>query len=204
MRVAAECASGVIVLFEAVDQGNTEKQEQSSKTIVDLEHQADQLKKDLLAHLPRSLLLPVDRRDLVKILEIQDSIANTAQDITALIAMRPFEIHPNLHTDLFALIRRCIDASNYALNIIDTLDSLVETGFRGPQSDMVNAMADELNKIESDTDQIASDLKRKLFALEVEMSPVSIMLWYELINKIANIGDHSEMIGNRVRLLLAK
>jgi len=65
-------------------------------------------------------------------------------------------------------------------------------------------MVDELNKIESDTDQMGLDLARLLFAHEDEMKPVSVMFWYQLIQWIGDLADYAEKVGNRLRLLLAR
>ena len=35
------------------------------------------------------------------------------------------------------------------------------------------------------------------------MSPVSVMLWYRLIEWIGDLADHAEKVGNRLRLLIA-
>lgn len=204
MVVASKCAWHVFLLIEAHVEGKTDRVNEIRCVINDLEHEADNIKNTLRAHLPKSLLMPVDRRDLLEILEIQDDIADTSEDIAALFSLRPFPVHEEMREQLLTLTRRCTDASEHAAKIINTLDELVETGFGGRQSDLVNEMVDELNRIESDTDQIGTDLLKKLFSLEDEMSPVSVMLWYELIAKISNIADLSEKVGNRLRLLLAR
>ena len=89
------------------------------------------------------------------------------------------------------------------IEIIGRLDELVETGFRGPESDAVLAMVDELNMIESDTDRMGLELSRSLFAHEDSMKPISVVLWYDLIKMIGSLADDAEKIGNRLRLLLA-
>ena len=80
----------------------------------------------------------------------------------------------------------------------------METGFRGLESESVIEMVDQLNKIESDTDQMGLDLVRSLFAHEDDMKPVSVVFWYRLIIMIGNLADYAEKVGNRLRLLLAR
>ena len=65
-------------------------------------------------------------------------------------------------------------------------------------------MVGDLNKIESDTDEMGAALTRRLFAQEDEMSPVSVMFWYQLIQWIGDLADYAEKVGNRLRLLLAR
>ena len=65
-------------------------------------------------------------------------------------------------------------------------------------------MVDQLNKIESDTDQMGLELSRSLFAHEDNMKPVSVVFWYDLIIMIGELADYAEKVGNRLRLLLAR
>ena len=204
IAVATQCAAQVPDLFEALAAGDQEKVTATKDRIFQLEGEADKIKNDLRAHLPKSLLLPVDRRDLLEVLDMQDSIADTAQDIAGLLFERPMEVPDNLRDPLLALTRRCVDACDQAVMIIGELDELVETGFRGRESEKVAEMVTELNKIETDTDQMGTELVRRLFAQEDEMKPVSVMFWYELIQWIGDLADYAEKVGNRLRLLLAR
>lgn len=203
IKVVTSCAGEVPGLFEALCAGDQTKVVAVKDRIFALEQEADDIKNELRAHLPKSLLMPVDRRDLLEVLDMQDSIADTAQDIAGLLVERPMEVPESLQEPLIGLARRCVDACDKAAEVIGELDELVETGFRGRQSERVSEMVDELNKIEDDTDQMGMELTHRLFALEDEMKPVSVMFWYQLIQWIGDLADYAEKVGNRLRLLLA-
>jgi uncharacterized protein Yka (UPF0111/DUF47 family) len=47
-------------------------------------------------------------------------------------------------------------------------------------------------------------LARALFEHEDEMKPVSVMMWYQLIEWIGDLADYAEKVGDRLRLLIAK
>jgi len=204
MRTVRKCAAQVTKLFEALCDGDQEKVEVIKDRIFELENEADAIKNELRAHLPKSLFMPVDRRDLLEVLDHQDDIADTAQDIAGLLVERRMEVADGMREPLLNLVRRCVDACDQATRIIERLDELVETGFRGPDSESVIEMVDQLNKIESDTDQMGLELTRSLFAHEDDMKPVSVVFWYDLITMIGEMADSSEKIGNRLRLLLAR
>ncbi|MDJ0951148.1 MAG: TIGR00153 family protein [Alphaproteobacteria bacterium] len=202
--VVARCASNVPDLFEALCDGDQAKVSEVKDKIFALENEADGIKNELRAHLPKSLFMPVDRRDLLELLDVQDSIADTAQDIAGLLIERPMEVPDGFKEPLLGLTRRCVDACNQAEKIIGELDELVSTGFRGRESELVSEMVDELNKIEADTDEMGMDLTRRLFAKEDQLKPVSVMFWYQLIQWIGDLADYAEKVGNRLRLLLAR
>ena len=204
MRTVKKCVGHVPKLFEALCDDDQEKVVEIKERIFELENEADGIKNELRAHLPKSLFMPVDRRDLLEVLDLQDSIADTAQDIAGLLVERRMEVADGMRQPLLNLVQRCVDACNHATRIIERLDELVETGFRGPESDSVIEMVEQLNKIESDTDQMGLELTRSLFAQEDDMKPVSVVFWYDLIIMIGELADYAEKIGNRLRLLLAR
>ena len=204
MRVVKKCASQVTKMFEALCDDDQDKVASIKDQIFDLENEADEIKNQLRAHLPKSLFMPVDRRDLLEVLDLQDNIADTAQDIAGLLVERKMDVMDGMGEPLLNMVRRCVDACDQAARIIERLDELVETGFRGPESDAVIEMVEQLNKIESDTDQMGVELTRSLFAQEDKMNPVSVVLWYNLIIMIGELADYAEKVGNRLRLLLAR
>ena len=204
MRIVKKCAAQVTKIFEALCDDDQEKVAKIKERIFELENEADVIKNELRAHLPKSLFMPVDRRDLLEVLDLQDNIADTAQDIAGLLVERKMEVADGMHQPLLNMVRRCVDACDQASHIIERLDELVETGFRGLESDAVIEMVDQLNKIESDTDQMGLELSRSLFAHEDDMKPVSVVFWYDLIIMIGELADYAEKVGNRLRLLLAR
>jgi len=204
MRVSSSCATQVEKIFKALCAGDYEKVKTIKDKIFQLENEADEIKNQLRAHLPKSLFMPVDRRDLLEVLDLQDNIADTAQDIAGLLVERKMEVAEDMKQPLLNLVRRCVDACDQATRIIGRLDELVETGFRGPESESVLEMVDQLNKIESDTDRMGLELARSLFSHEDEMKPVSVVLWYDLIIMIGELADYAEKVGNRLRLLVAR
>ena len=76
MIVVVKCAQEVHPLIEALIAGDQAQVIARKDAIFELEAEADQLKHDLRAHLPKSLFMPVDRRDLLELLLLQDMIAN--------------------------------------------------------------------------------------------------------------------------------
>jgi uncharacterized protein len=204
MRVVVSCANEVPALFEAVYAGDADLIEERRKSIFNLENQADDIKNEIRTHLPKSMFLPVDRRDLLEILDLQDSIADTAQDIAGMMVVRDMAPPVALREPVMVLVRRCVDACNHLGKIMEEMDELVETGFRGTESDKVMYMIDELNKIETETDVQAIRLMKLLFDNEEEMGAVTTIMWDRVLHWIGDLANYAERVGNRHRLLLAR
>ena len=204
MAIVDKCVSEVPGLFEALIAGDKAGVEKSKETIFSLEHEADDLKNQLRAHLPKSLFMPVDRRDLLEILDAQDSIADTAQDIAGLLVERDMEVPEPMIEGLRVLTSKCVETCKQSTQIVGELDELVEMGFRGRDATHVEDMVNELNQIEDETDKLGIELARTLFKHEDSMKPVSVRFWYQLIEWIGDLADFAEKVGNRLRLLIAR
>ena len=202
MRVAVDCASHVPALYEAFFNNNAKGVEESRDRIFTLEQEADDIKNEMRAHLPKSLLMPVNRGDLLELLHMQDEIAGTSQDIAGFLMTRKMPAIDELKAPVLALASRCADTCQKAGEIVELLDELVETGFTGRESGNVSDLVDELSTIE--TDRLAIEAVKVLVDNEDKMSPVDVIFWYELIGWTSNLGDNSEHVGNRLRLMIAR
>ena len=202
MRAAVACAREVVPLFEAMIQGDAEAIAAQRREIDRLEHQADDIKNEIRSHLPKRLFLAFERRDMLDILDAQDTIADVAQDIAQLADQRVMKIPAQVREPLLALVHRVVAACEQAGRVIDELDELVETGFRGREVGRVETMIDELSRIETETDELQEQVTRKIFALEKKLG-VETVFWYQMVGWIADLADYAERVGNRLRLLIA-
>ena len=203
MRAAVGAVEVVPELFKALAEGNQAAVEKAKTRICELEGEADRVKNELRDHLPRGLFLPVNRRDLLEVLDMQDSMADTAEDIAGLLFERQMTIPSGMEEPLLTFVDRCVSVSRYAARIIEELDELLETGFGGRDAARVEEMVGKLNKQEDETDILEVELARALFKLEDSLDPVSVIFWYRLIEWIGDLADYAEKVGDRLRLMTA-
>jgi len=76
------CVEQLIPYFEAVFKNDWDLAAKIQGKLASLEGEADDIKNKLRMHLPTSLFMPVDRRDILQVLDLQDLIANRAKDIS--------------------------------------------------------------------------------------------------------------------------
>ncbi|HBO5338825.1 TIGR00153 family protein [Pseudomonas aeruginosa] len=199
-----ECAAGLLPFFRAVIAEDWAQVEQVQQDMVRLEQEADRLKKNVRMHLPKSLFLPVPRSDLLELLSVQDKVANRAKDIVGLMLGRRMRIPLPLQGQMLAYVQRSVDASAQALRVVNELNELLETGFGGRETSLVESMVEELEAIENDTDRIQVEVRRELFRLESELPPVDVMFLYQIIEWIGDVADRAQRVGNRLEQLLAR
>lgn len=204
MASVQECVVELVPFFEAVLKQDWKTAKAQQKKIAKLENAADKLKRNLRMHLPRSLFMPVSRRDLLEVLTMQDKIANKAKDIAGVITGRKMEFPETVNDQLIAFIERAIDASAQAQTAINELDELIETGFGGREIKLVQSMIKELDSIESDNDKLEVKIRASLFKLEDDLPPVQVMFLYRVIDWIGELADLSQRVGSRLELMLAR
>ncbi len=202
MRAAVECARQILPLFEEMVAGDAAAVTTRRREIDRLEHEADRIKNEIRSHLPKRMFLAVERRDMLEILDYQDSIADVAQDIAELADMRGMVVPKQLASAFLDLVRSVVTACEQAERVINELDALVETGFRGREVARVDEMIEELSRMESETDELEERVQRLLFGIEDELG-ISAIFWYKLIDYVGGMADYAERVGNRLRLLTA-
>lgn len=198
------CTAQVPVLFDHFFEGNYEAVRQIAEQISHLEHEADVTKTKVRDALPRSLFLQVDRRDLLDVLSSMDAIADCAEDVAILFTLRTMEAHEELVPPLKSLVRRVMATVDKSLEIVREMEVVSEASFSGREALRVRAMIDELGRLEHEADIVQDDLAKRLFAIEDHIKPGSLLMWNKIFNKVGDMANHAEKVGNRLRLFFAQ
>src|SRR5690606_11656800 len=201
--IAYRCTRELVGFFEAAIAGNWEEAQAIRDTIEELEHEADDLKKEIRLHLPKSLFMPVPREDLLELLLVQDKMANRTKDVSGLVLGRKMSIPSEISGKFLEFVQRCVDAAKQARKSVRELDELFTAGFRGAEVSLVSSMIEELDEIETDTDDLQAELRSALYAVEGSLEPVNVMFLYRVIELTGEIADMAERVGRRLELLLS-
>ncbi|MBT8098983.1 MAG: TIGR00153 family protein [Gammaproteobacteria bacterium] len=201
--IAYRCAKQLSPFFTAAISGDWDAAEATRIEIENYEHEADDLKKEIRLHLPKSLFMPVPREDLLELLLVQDKIANRAKDVSGLVLGRKMQIPSPIAEQFLDFVERNIDAAKQARKSVRELDELFTAGFRGAEVELVSGMIEKLDQIETDTDNQQAALRASLFKIESTLNPVDAIFMYQVIELTGEIADMSERVGRRLELLLS-
>ncbi len=190
----------LIALLEAGDQKGVER---VAKEISTLEGKADDAKNAARSKMPVRLLMPVDRRDVLKLISEIDAIADCAEDVGVLLTIRPLTVPSEMKTVLDLFVERVLGTVKEAAKLIDLIDDLVESGFSGPPAERVLQQAAILGRAEHEADKIQDQCAKVLFKEEAELAPVAVFMWSKVLNKIGDMANHAENVGDQFRLFVA-
>jgi predicted phosphate transport protein (TIGR00153 family) len=204
MAKVAACVKELEPFFASVLKKDWSRASVLQQNIAHLEHDADDMKRELRLHLPKSLFMPVSRSDILELLNVQDRLANKAKDIAGIVFGRKMIFPESIATLFMAFLERSIQASEQANKAIHELDELLETGFSGNEIKLVEGMIAILSGIEHDTDDQQIQLRRIMFDLEKSLPPIEVIFLYKIIEWTGDLADRAREIGDRLQILLAR
>ncbi|MCH8127468.1 TIGR00153 family protein [candidate division KSB1 bacterium] len=202
MEKVAACIGKLEELFKTYKEENFERISQLAEEISELEHAADLTKNKIRNNLPKGLFLAIDRGDLLQILATQDAIADTAEDIAVLFTLKNLEPLPDLEKELEIFLNKNIEAFHMAHQIIREMDELLASSFGGNEAEKVRRMTDEVSLMEHEADIQQRSLGKKMFNIDDKYPYTSFMLWNSIIRAMASLGNLSENLADRIRMLL--
>jgi predicted phosphate transport protein (TIGR00153 family) len=195
------CAWAFQQAIECYVSSRCERFEELRQEVIQLESEADVIKKNIRGHLPKGAIIPVDKYELFRYLREQDHVPDAMEDALDLISYRAEpEIPKELEKDFFLLVDTVIDP-------VEDLSRLVAEArkyfrnFSDTQRKAVKAIIYGLVQKEHEADKLEDSLKRKIFNLT---DPVTVFHMVTLTETIGSIADHAENAGDMMRAMIAR
>lgn len=204
MDVVFSCICQIPPLFDALYRKDDIQLSLFAEEIMALETQADRLKSHFRLHMPKSLFMSVDRKDLLELISEQDNIADTVEEIAQLLLYRDMTVPENLKELLDELLEGTMEIASEAKLMIKQTNDLVETGFGKREIAIIKEQIAGVRRSEHNIDNIIHRSRRTLFETEHSLDPVSVMFWYQMIGLIGDISDKAENIADRILLFMSK
>jgi len=173
-----------------------------AKQIFKAEHEADLMKKEIRINLPKGLLLPVARGDVLRFLKEQDNIADATEDLAGLLAMRRMKVPDELKEELQDLVDKVLEAFDLTMKVSSEIKLLAETSFGGAEAHKVMEMIEKIKIKEWEADKAQMRAAQKMFSLEDVLDPVSVMMWMHIFRELGNLANHAENTGDQLRVML--
>ena len=199
-----ECSEHLVPFFKAVHEDNWDLALKEQQEIKRLENEADEIKRKIRIKLPSGLFMPIERTDLLELVSLQDNIANDSKDIAGIVLGRQLKMPSDLEEQFFQYLTRTVEAVSVASKVIGELDNLLETGFRGKEVQIVSELAEKIDRIESDTDDLQIELRHALYKRENEMNTIDAIFIYNILDKIGDLANQAEQVGSKLAVSIAR
>ena len=147
--------------------------------------------------------MPINRRDLLEMLDMQDSIADVAQDIVILLNIRRMNLTKELGQDVINFVKKSQDVCYLARDLTQEFGDVIESGFGRLEIKKLLEMIDNVSIAETEADNLEDALVHRLYEVEEKIDSVDAVFWYKIFELIGDIADFSKKTGNRLRLMIA-
>ena len=202
MEKVVECVDIGLKAFESLQKGDYANVLEIAKQVSVLEHDCDQIKHDIQSQLPRGIFMPIDRRNLLEMLQQQDQLADQIENVVTLLTLREIQLPQPLAADFKKLLDKNLEAFHGAVKIVNELDELLETGFGGAEAEQVREMVMAVAKSEHEADQLQITLLRGLFDETHRLSAAEMILWDKVFKEVSGLANVSERLANSIRRTL--
>lgn len=203
MAAVRAAADKVPMITDLLIEGDQAGVERVAKETSILEGEADEVKNRVRGEMPLRLFLPVDRRDLLRLVSEIDAVADCAEDVGVLLTMRPLTVPVGMHEVLRHYVGHVMETVRAAERLVADLDDLARASFSGVSAQEAHEKIEELSRCEHEADKLQDQCAKALFRAEDELPPVAIFMWTKVLNKIGDMANHAENVGDQFRLFLA-
>ena len=202
--IAGNCTDELGVFIAALNENDWQGAIKSRERIVELEHEADDLKRQIRGHLPKSLFLPVPRADLLDLFRRVDRLPNTAKDISGLMMGRKMQVPDGIRVSFTDFVTKAVNTARQAAKSVERLDDLFRAAFRGEVAKTLGVLVQQLDALEHETDEAEIAVRAELFAFENDITPIEVVFLYEVVKEIGELADRAQQVGHRLLMLVAK
>ena len=197
-----ECAWAFQQAIECYASARCEVFEEHRQQVIELEHAADELKRSIRGHLPKNVMLPMEKFQLFRYLREQDSVLDAVQESLNWLSYRPLSGIPEpLERDLFLLVDAVVEPTEELSRMVGEA-RLYFRSFSEKQRNKVKAIIRNIRQMEHDADQRERALLKKIF--QIDADPVTVLHMIRLAEIIGSIADHAENAGDMMRAMLAR
>ncbi|NNG01449.1 MAG: TIGR00153 family protein [Desulfobacteraceae bacterium] len=170
--------------------------------VIQLESQADAIKRRIRGHIPKGTMLPVDKFQLFRYLREQDSVLDSVEDALDWLSYRPEPGIPDeLEKDFFLLVDAVMGPIEQMAKMVEEARKYFSV-FSEKQRVVVKDIIRTLRQQEHDADKAEDIIKQKVFNMDLD--PVTVFHMVRLADIIGSIADHAENAGDMMRAMLAK
>ena len=170
--------------------------------IIEMERDADKIKRRIRGHLPKGTLLPVDKFQLFRYLREQDQVLDAVEDSLDWISYRPQAGIPEaLHQEFTMLVDSVVDPIEELSRMVAEARTYFQS-YNEKQRKVVKEIIRSLHKREREADKLEDALKRRAF--NIDLDPVTVFHMVRLAEIIGSIADHAQNAGDMMRAMIAR
>jgi predicted phosphate transport protein (TIGR00153 family) len=166
-----------------------------------LESEADSIKRNIRNHLPRGILMPVDKFQFMSYLREQDKVVDALEEALFWLSFRPRGMPEELSAEILHLVEAVIKATEKLPELV----SLATDYFKSrsdKQRTKIKSLIRDIRQHEREADLLERELKFNIFGKIKDALVVFHLI--RLVEIVGTIADHAQNASDRMRAMIAK
>ncbi len=174
------------------------------RDISSLEHDADKVKHYIRENLPSSVMMAVDRTDILSYLKQQDDIANSAEFVAELLTMKMVSMPPDVKNAIVKLEDAVLLTVEEHVSAANKIITMLDTAFSSGKGREVQEVINKVDTQKHNADVLGLEAMKLIYAHEKELGPVGVYHLIEVVKELDWVAEHAESSSNRLRLMTAR
>ena len=186
-------------VFHITDQ--YKKFEDLTDQVARLESEADAIKRNIRNHLPRGILMPVDKFQFFDFLREEDKVLDDVEEALFWLSFRPKGIPDEVKEDFQHLVESVIPPIEKLPELVSMATSFFKNRSEEQRKKMKSLIYD-IRQHEKESDILERELKRKVFKSIKDALVVYHMI--HLVEILGEIPNHAQNASDRMRAMIAR
>jgi len=157
-----------------------------------IEHTADYAKHEMMEHLMKEFITPIEREDIISLSQNIDDVTDSVEDVI----MRAYMFN------IKSIKPEALAFSKLIVSCCCALKIMMEEFHNFRKSSTIHGLIVEINRIEEEADKLYTEAVRNLYVASSD--PVEIIVWTEMFNCLEKCCDECEDVANVVESIIMK
>ncbi|RJR53192.1 MAG: TIGR00153 family protein [Desulfobacteraceae bacterium] len=169
--------------------------------VAKLESEADAIKRNIRGHMPRGILMPVDKFAFFMYLREQDNVLDAVEESLYWLSYRPEGVEDQLGEDLKHFANSVVPAIEKLSPLVGLAADFFRSPFKERRQELKSLIRD-IRQHEHEADQYERELIHHIFKRVKD--PLQAYFLIRLVETIGSIADHAQNASDMMRAMIAK
>jgi len=166
-----------------------------------LESEADAIKRNIRGHLPKGILMPVDKFQFFMYLREQDKVVDAVEESLYWLSYRPEGLEDDTGEDLLFLVGKVLPPIEALSPLVDKAADFFKSQTEIQRQEIKSVIRD-IRQAEHEADFLERELIQKIFTKVKD--PLTVFHLIRLVETVGSIADHAQNASDMMRAMIAE
>ena len=198
----AQCGPLFVKAVESYFKGDWNQFEFLKEEIRDLEAEADRIKRNIRAHLPASILMPVEKSVFFTFLKEADKVVDCVKNSLYWMSYCHLELPKEIQRDYILLVKEVGDYVGFLPEMVSRAHKFFRTRTEQDRQ-AVKDIIEEIRFREKESDDLEKTMFIRLCAAD-QVPPKTYFIMIRVVETTGDIADHLENSADMMRAMIAR